>query len=137
MKALAGLLCVLLAGCVAPQSSSPSASPSSSITFWCDPTYCSDVAKGAVLEGGVLTAVAGLGYPVQSVSIGVLNLSCGVPDPPGTAPPCPPPGTLPKAYVNFVGTNTIAVVELGKVTGGPGTYSVVSVDFLPGDSSPP
>ena len=103
----------------------------------CSPIYCSDVSKGAVLKGAVLTAVAGLGYPVKTVTIGVFGYSCGVPNPPGTAPPCPDPTTLPKAYVSFVGTNKIAVVELGTVTGGPGIYSVVSVDVLPGDSSPP
>ena len=127
MKALAGLLCVLLAGCVTPQGSSPGPSPSVSITFACSPIYCSDVIKGAVL-----TAVAGLGYPVKTVTIGVLARDCGVPMDPGTAPPCP---RLPAAYVSFVGTDKIAEVELGNVPGGPGIYSVLG--FGPAGSSQP
>jgi hypothetical protein len=131
MKALAGLLCVLLAGCATPQSSSPSPSPSASITFECSPILCSDVSRGAVLEGAVLTAVAGLGYPVKTVTIGVFNYSCGVPNPPETAPPCPAATILPTAYVSFVGTDKIATVEIGTVTGGPGIDSVVSFDVPP------
>jgi hypothetical protein len=131
LKALAGLLCVLLAGCATPQSSSPSPSPSASITFTCDPIYCSDVPKGGVLEGGVLTAVAGLGYPVKTVTIGVFNYSCGVPDLSGTAPPCPAATILPTAYVSFVGTDKIAVVKVGTVPGGPGIDSVVSFEVPP------
>jgi hypothetical protein len=138
MKALAGLLCVLLAGCATPQSSSPSPSPSAGITFECSPILCSDVAKGAVLEGGVLAAVAGLGYPVKTVTIGVYGYSCGVPpDPPETAPPCPATTILPTAYVSFVGTDKIATVKVGTATGGPGIDSVVLLEVLPGDSSPP
>jgi hypothetical protein len=129
MKALAGLLCVLLAGCATPQSSSPSPSPSASITFECSPALfdCSDISTGAVL-----TAVAGLGYPVKTVTIGVLARDCGVPMDPGTAPPCP---RLPAAYVSFVGTDKIAEVELGNVPGGPGIYSVLG--FGPAGSSQP
>lgn len=132
MKALAGLLCVLLAGCATPQPSSPSPSPSASITFECSPILCSDVAKGAVLEGDVLTAVAGLGYPVKTVTIGVFGFSCGVPpNPPETAPPCPATTILPTAYVSFVGTDKIATVKIGTVTGGPGIDSVVSFEVPP------
>ena len=131
MKALAGLLCVLLAGCVTPQGSSPGPSPSVSITFACSPIYCSDVIKGAVL-----TAVAGLGYPVKTVTIGVFNYSCGVPFPSGTAA-CPPATVLPTAYVSFVGTDQIAVVEIGTLTGGPGIDSVVSFEVPPTGSSLP
>jgi hypothetical protein len=137
MKALAGLLCVLLAGCATPQPSSASPTPSASITFECRPIYCPDVAQGAVLEDAVLTAVAGLGYPVKTVTIAVLGYSCGVPDASGIAPPCPDPRIRPRAYVSFVGTDRTAIVELGKVTGGPGSYSVGSVELLPEDSSQP
>jgi hypothetical protein len=133
LKALAGLLCVLLAGCATPQSSSPSPSPSASITFTCDPIYCSDVPKGGVLEGGVLTAVAGLGYPVKTVTIGVFNYSCGVPDLSGTAPPCPATTILPTAYVSFVGTDKIATVKVGTVIGD----SVVSFEVPPAGPSFP
>ena len=136
MKALAGLLCVLLAGCAAPQASSSSPSPSASITFQCRPIYCPDVAKGAVLEGAVLEAVAGFGYPVKTVLIEVLGYSCGVPDASGIAPPCPDPRILPRAYVSFVGTDQTAIVELGKTTGGPGIYTVGSVELLPVPSAP-
>jgi hypothetical protein len=123
MKALAGLLCVLLAGCVTPQGSSPGPSPSVSITFACSPIYCSDVIKGAVL-----TAVAGLGYPVKTVTIGVFGFSCGVPpNPPETAPPCPATTILPTAYVSFVGTDKIATVKVGTVIGD----SVVSFEVPP------
>ena len=129
MKALAGLLCVLLAGCGAPLSSSPSQSPSASITFECSAVLfdCSDISTGAVL-----TAVAGLGYPVKTVTIGVLARDCGVAIPPGTAPPCP---RLPAAYVSFLGTDKIAEVGLDNMPGGPRTYSVL--DFYPPSSSAP
>ena len=129
MKALGGLLCVLLASCATPQPSSPSPSPSASITFECSPIYfeCS-----AISEGAVLTAVAGLGYQVKTVTIGVLARDCGVAIPPETARPCP---RLPEAYVSFVGTDKIAKVELGNVPGGPGIYSVFS--FGPAGSSSP
>ncbi len=137
MKALAGLPCVLLAGCATAQSSSLSPTPNASITFDCRPIYCPDIAKGAVLEDAVLAAVAGLAYPVKTVTIAVLGYSCGVPDASGIAPPCPDPSILPRAYVSFVGTDRTAIVELGKVTGGPGTYSVGSVELLPEGSSQP
>lgn len=128
MKALAGLLCVLVAGCAAPQSASSSPASSASVTFECPSEYfdCSTVSPGAVLA-----AVAGLGYPVKTITIGVLARDCGVPMPPETDRPCP---RLPAAYVSFEGTDKIAEVELGNVPGGPGTYSVV--DFEPNDSSP-
>ena len=138
MKALAGLLCVLLTGCVTAQSSAPSPTPNASITFDCRPIYCPNVAQGAVLEDSVLTAVAGLGYPVKSVTIGVFGYSCAVPDAPGDSPPpCPDPRALPRAAVSFVGTNENAVVELANVTGEPGMHSVGSVEVYPGDSSAP
>jgi len=121
MKALAGLLCVLLAGCVTVQSSA-------SITFDCSPVVCSDVSKGADLEGRVLAAVAGLGYPVKTVTIGVFGFSCGVPpDPPDTPPPCPATTIPPTAYVTFVGTDKIATVKVGTVIGD----SVVSFEVPP------
>jgi len=128
MKALAGLLCVLLAGCVAAQPSSSSSSPSASVAFVCSPASfdCSAISPGAVLA-----AVAGLGYPAKTITIGVLARDCGVPMPPETDRPCP---TLPAAYVSFEGTNKIAWVELGNVPGGPTTYSVLG--FEPNDSSP-
>ena len=128
MKALAGLLCVLLAGCVAAQPSSSSPSPSPSVAFVCSPVYfdCSDISPGAVLA-----AVVGLGYPAKIITIGVLARDCGVPVPPETDRPCP---RLPAAYVSFEGTDKIAEVELGNVPGGPGTYSVLG--FEANDSSP-
>ena len=92
---------------------------------------CSDAAKGAVLEAAVLAAVAGLGYPVKDVTIFVPNLSCGVPDASGIAPPCPLPGTLPTGYVSFVGTDKTAVVKIGTVTGGPEPDAVVSFEVPP------
>jgi len=123
------MLCVLLAACATPQSSLPSPSPGASITFECSPIYfeCSDISVGAVLA-----AVAGLGYPVKTVTIGVLARDCGVVTPRETPRPCP---RLPEAYVSFVGTDKIAEVELGNVPGGPRTYSVFS--FGPMGSSPP
>ena len=123
------MLCVLLAGCATPQGSSPGPSPSVSITFACSPIYCSDVIKGAVL-----TAVAGLGYPVKTVTIGVFGFSCGVPpNPPETAPPCPATTILPTAYVSFVGTDKIATVKVGTVIGD----SVVSFEVPPAGPSFP
>ena len=118
------LLCLLLAGCATP----PPSSPSASITFVCSSIYfdCSGISKGAIL-----IAVAGLGYPVKTISIGLLARDCGVPIPPETDRPCP---GLPAAYVSFEGTDKIAEVELGNVPGGPTTYSVLS--FEPNDSSP-
>src|SRR5689334_8789769 len=111
MKALAGMLCVLLAACATSQSSVPSPIPSASIAFECSPIYfrCSEISEGAVL-----TAVAGLGYPVKTVTIGALARDCGVVIPPETPRPCP---GLPEAYVSFVGTDKIAKVELGNVPG--------------------
>jgi hypothetical protein len=100
--------------------------PSASITFECSPIYCSDVSKGAVPKGAVLTAVAGLGYPVKTVTIGLFNQSCGVPP-----APCPPADTLPTAWVSFAGTDKIAIVKIGTVTGGPGIDSVVSFEVPP------
>jgi hypothetical protein len=126
MKALAGLLCILLAGCATPQSSSPSPSLGASITFDCSQIYCSDAIKAAVL-----TAVAGVGYPVKTVSFGYLTRSCPV-------PPAPPCLYTPGAYVTFVGTDKMAELRVGTAGGGPEVASVVVVDIVvPGDSSPP
>jgi hypothetical protein len=130
MKALAGLLCLLLAGCSTQQPSSPSPSPSANVVFVCSPTdfHCSDFS-----EAGILTAVAGLGYPVKTVTIGLTAHSCPVPEAflPETAPPCLPPYS---AYVSFVGTDKIAQVELGDRPDGSGVYVVLG--FAPNDSSP-
>jgi len=128
MKALAGLLCVLLAGCAAPQLSSPSPSPSVSITFDCSPKYfaCSDIS-----EAGILTAVANLGYPVKAITIGFVAKECGVWQPPDTAPPCQHPNA---AYVSFVGTDKIAEIVLGDTSDASGVYYIL--DFAANDSSP-
>ncbi len=130
MKGLAGLLCVLLAGCATPQPSSASPSPSASITFDCSPVSfdCSHISRSAVL-----TAVAGLGYPVKTITIGGLARDCGVPIPPATDRPCP---RLPAAYVSFEGTDKIAEVELGNVPGGSRIYSVLGFEAFT-DSPPP
>ncbi len=112
----------------------PSPSPSSAVLFNCQPRYCPNVSVAANLETAVLGAVKSYGLPVKSITIGVLGYSCGVPDASGIAPPCPLPGTLPRAFVDFLGTNQNAVLQLGTSASG---YTIVSVDLYPGDSSAP
>ena len=115
-------------GSMPPNPFNVDSTPSASITFACPPApiYCSDVIKRAVL-----TAVAGLGYPVKTVTIGVFGFSCGVPPAVGTAPPCPALSIPPTAYVSFVGTDKIARVTVGTWPGGPGIDSVVSFEVPP------
>ena len=126
MKAIAGLLCVLLAGCVAPQLSVSTPSPSASVVFVCSPDFpCSEFS-----EARVLSAVAGLGYPVKTITIGLLARSCPVPP----APPCLHPYG---AHVSFVGTDKVAELELGDTPEGSGPYVVLGFDVEPADSSAP
>ena len=132
MKALAGLLCLLLAGCVTPASSSPSPTPSASITFVCgqDTTYCSGIPAGGVLERAILTAVAGVGYPVKTVTFSYMARSCPV-------PPAPPCLAAPGAYVSFVGSDLTAEVQIGTEGGGPQLDSVKLWDVWPPPSAAP
>jgi hypothetical protein len=65
---------------------------------------CDDDTKAVVL-----TAVAGLGYPVKDVSICQFRLSC---NPPPVDRTCPMPGLLATAYVSFVGTDKIAILNM-------------------------
>jgi len=130
MKALAGLLCVLLAGCVAAQPSSSTSPPSASITVVCEVTYCLDVPEGGVIQAAVLRAVAGVGYPVKIVSFGYLARSCPV-------PPAPPCLFTPSASVRFVGTDETAEVQLGIAGGRPEVDAVVLFGVFPGDSAQP
>ena len=110
MKVLAGLLWVLLAGCAAPQPSPPVPSQNAGITFDCpnpnggQPVMCDDDTKAVVL-----TAVAGLGYPVRDVSICAFRLNC---NPPPIDRTCPVPGLLTTAYVSFMGTDKIAILNM-------------------------
>lgn len=132
MKAIAGLLCLLLAGCATPQPSSPSPAPSASITFVCgqDTSYCSDIPPGGVLERAILTAVAGVGYPVKTVTFSYLARSCPV-------PPAPPCLAEPGAYVNFVGSDLTAEVRIGTEGGGPAVDAVALLDVWPPPSAAP
>ena len=101
-------------------------SPTSVIDFVCPAFYCSDDSKVAVL-----TAVASLGYPVKTVTIGLFGLSCGAPFPSRTAA-CPvATDPLPTAYVSFVSTDKVAAVEVGTVTGGRGIDTVVAFEVPP------
>jgi len=126
MKAIVGLLCVLLAGCAVPELSSSSPSPTTSVVFVCAPELpCSDFS-----EARVLTAVAGLGYPVKTITIELLARSCPVPP----APPCLHPYG---ARVSFVGTDKVAELELGDTPEGSGPYVVLGFDVEPADSSAP
>jgi len=132
-KARIALVSVLVAACAAPQPSSPSPTPTASITFDCQSSdYCSEASK---LD--LLTVVASVGYPVRTVTIGILGLSCGAPFPSGTAV-CPlATDPLPIAYVAFVGTDKIAAVEIGTVTGGPGIDRLVAFEVPPAGWSIP
>ncbi len=116
MKSLAALLGVLVVGCATPApppTSGPSPSPSASVTFDCPPIYCTPASKDAILK-----AVAGLGYPVESVTVGLIGATCGAPFPSSTIA-CPlATDPLPTAYVTFVGTNEVAAVEVGTIVGG-------------------
>jgi hypothetical protein len=117
---------------VTPVSSSLSRSPSASITFVCAPdiSYCSDIPPGGVLEGAILTAVAGVGYPVKTVSFTFMARSCPV-------PPAPPCLFTPAASVSFVGTGEIAEVIIGTAGGGPQIDSVAIAEVLPPPSVAP
>jgi hypothetical protein len=108
------LLSACLAGCGTTQQATPSPSSSPSGTFVCQSDdYCTELSKAAVLA-----AVADLGYPIKTVTIGIYGLSCGAPFPSGTAL-CPlATDPLPTAYVAFVGTDKIAAVEIGTVMRG-------------------
>jgi hypothetical protein len=123
MKAVTGLLCLLLAGCATRQPPSPDAS----ITFDCAPVYCS------VSEADILSAVAGIGYPVKGITIiASLPYDCPVPEDGVTFPPCPPTDDPPIAYVAFVGTDKIAQVAIRSGLLGIFGDSVVSFDDPPG-----
>jgi hypothetical protein len=132
MKVLGGLLCLLLAGCATPQPSSPSPAPGASITFVCgqDVSYCSDIHPGGVLEGAILTAVAGVGYPVKTVTFAYMARSCPI-------PPAPPCLAAPAAYVGFVGTDETAEVQIGTEGGGPRIDSVALRSVWPPPSTAP
>lgn len=122
MKAVTVVLCVLLAACATRQPPSPDAS----ITFDCAPIYCS------VSEGDILSAVAGIGYPVTSITIvASLPYDCPVPEDGVTFPPCPPTDDPPIAYVAFVGTDKIAQVAIRSGLLGIFGDSVVSFDVPP------
>lgn len=140
MKTLAAvLLCVLVGACASAVPTptrtivpTPNPSPSSAIAFVCPPIYCSDDSKGAVLK-----AVAGLAYPVKTVTIGLFGLSCGEPFPSRTAS-CPlATDPLPTAYVTFVGTDRVAAVEIGTVIGGRGVDRLVAFEIPPAGWSLP
>jgi hypothetical protein len=137
MKILAAvLLCALVAGCAAPVPSptaalspqpvpsptaslvpatpQPSSSPAIALT-------CLGLELGAQSpaqpfdcqpeEAAVLLAVARLGFPVRSITIGLFDFRCGGPFPTGVRS-CPamlaPTGGA--AYVTFVGTPKVAAV---------------------------
>ena len=116
------VLACLLAGCQAAATGSPSFTVD--VTFNCQsPDDCLASSKQAVLD-----AVTDLGYRVTSVTIGIYGLSCGAPFPSAEAS-CPlETDPLPTAYVAFVGTDKVAAVQVGTVTGGPGTDSVVAFE---------
>jgi hypothetical protein len=132
MKALAGLLCVLLAGCATAQPSSPSPAPSASINFVCgqDTSYCSDIPPAGVVERAILSAVAGVGYPVKTVTFSYMTASCPV-------PPAPPCLATPAAYVSFVGTDETAEVQIGTNGSGPRIDSVALRSVWPPPSAAP
>jgi hypothetical protein len=76
--------------------------------------------------------VAGLGYPVKTVTIGPFGFNCGGPFPSGTYA-CPlAAGPLPTAYVTFVGTDKVAALEIGTQRGGPEiAASIVAFEVPP------
>lgn len=147
MKALAALLCVLLAGCATPLPSAtaspsptlttsaaptatpvpatPSPSPSVGIAFTCSglpgkgagSPPASPILDCPAAEAAVLVAVAGLGYPAQSVTIRPYGFTCG--DPFGSGKmACVYITRGPVAYVRFVGTNKVAALIIGTQRGG-------------------
>lgn len=132
-RARIALIIVLVAACAAPRPSPPSPTTAAGITWDCQSSdYCSEASKA-----GLLAAVASLGYPVKMVRIGILGLSCGAPFPPSVAS-CPlSTDPLPTAYVAFVGTDKIAAVQVGTITGGPGADSVAAFEVPPAGWSLP
>jgi hypothetical protein len=160
MKTLkTALLCLLVAGCATPLPSAtptgsavptsvpttatsltPTPSPSPSIVFRCipmilpgfgvtpapPPAYCLPSSETAVLG-----AVAFLGYPVESVSLGPFDFNCGGPFAIGVRS-CPAyAATLPSAYVSFVGTDKVAAVQIGTQRGGSVTTATVILAEVP------
>jgi hypothetical protein len=126
-NAIVGLLCLVLAACVPSQPSPSSPTSSAGITFDCQSAdYCSAASKQALLA-----SVADLGYPVRAVMIGIYGLNCGAPFRSSVAL-CPlSTDPLPTAYVTFIGTDKVAAVQVGTVTGGPGTDSVAAFEVPP------
>jgi len=74
--------------------------------------------------------VAGVGYPVKTVTFSYMARSCPV-------PPAPPCLAAPGAYVSFVGTDETAEVQIGTEGGGPAIDSVALWEVLPPPSAAP
>jgi hypothetical protein len=76
-------------------------------------------------EAAVLLAVARLGFPARSITIGLFDFRCGGPFPTGVRS-CPamlaPPGGT--AYVTFVGTPKVAAVTFTAADDPPLTATV-------------
>ena len=87
-------------------------------------------------EAAVLVAVAGLGYPAQSVTIRPYGFTCG--DPFGSGKmACLYITRGPVAYVRFVGTNKVAALTIALDASGQMVASVVAFEVPPAGWSMP
>jgi len=154
------IVCALLAGCATPMPSSTASPSPTLTTLPAPTTTpvpatpsliaspeiavtCSGLpGKGAgsppaspildcpAAEAAVLVAVAGLGYPAQSVTIRPYGFTCG--DPFGSGKmACLYIIREPVAYVRFVGTNKVAALIIGTQRGGPAIAATIKAFKVP------
>jgi hypothetical protein len=132
---------------VAPPSPAPSASPSVVVTCLGSPQPGAASTAPSILPdcshvvSAVLTAVSGLGYPVQAVTVRIFDFSCGGPFATGIyfCPMIPAgPGQAPgSAYVMFAGTDKVAALSFHGADDPPIVAKIVAFEVPPAGWSMP